>query len=130
MDEQQQKIFDDLMWKGEMSMRDRGLTDAQISAKKQEAWRIFEQTPLTDAQWDQLARIDGGEPPSDVLMNFGKDDWIVRLAAHRALLAAALLAVAALLGYLDAGVAGALAGLAIGAFALGYAVLSVRRRRR
>jgi hypothetical protein len=130
VDEEQQKILDDLMWKGEMAMRDRGLTDAQIAAKKHQLRQVIEQMPPTDAQWEQLERIDGGEDPHEVLMNFGKDGWIVRLAEHRVLLALGSLALLALFGYFDAGVVGLLVGLAIASFAIVYATVSVRRRRR
>ena len=131
MNEEQQRILDDLMWKGEMSMRDRGLTDEQIAEKKRELRRMIEKTPPTDAQWEQLGRIDGGEPPESVIpAAFGKDMWLVRLAEHRVLLAIGVLALGALLGYLDRGVLGLLVGLAVAAFALAYATISVRRRRR
>lgn len=67
---------------------------------------MLEQTPPTDAQWEQLARIDGGEPPRAAVTFLG------------------------LFGYFDAGVPGLLLGVAIGAFAMLYANWSVRRRRR
>jgi hypothetical protein len=131
VNEEQQRILDDLMWKGEMAMRDRGLSDAQIAEKKRELRRMIQQSAPDAAQWERLARLDGGEPPEEVIpAAFGKDMWVVRLAEHRVLLAVAVLALGALLGYLDRGVLGLLVGLAIATFALLYAVLSVRRRRR
>jgi hypothetical protein len=130
VDEEQQKILDDLMWKGEIAMRDRGMTDAQIAAKKHQLRQVIEQMPPTDAQWEQLERIDGGEDPHEVLMNFGKDGWIVRLAEHRVLLALAAVTLLGLFGYFDAGLVGLLVGLAIGTFAMVYATISVRGRRR
>jgi hypothetical protein len=131
VNEEQQKILDDLMWKGEMAMRDRGLGDAQIAEKKQELRRAIEQFPADAAGWERLARIDGGEPPETVIpAAFGKNEWIVRVAEHRALLALGVLAVAALFGYFDAGLVGLLVGLAIATFAMLYATISARRRRR
>ena len=131
MNEEQQRILDDLMWKGEMSMRDRGLTDEQIAEKKRELRQMLEQSPPDAAGWERLARIDGGEPPEAVIpAAFGKGAWIVRVAEHRALLALGVLALGALFGYFDAGLVGLLVGLAVATFAILYATLSVRRRRR
>jgi hypothetical protein len=130
VDEEQQKILDDLMWKGEMAMRDRGLTDARIAEKKRELRQAIEQYPPDAAGWERLARIDGGEPPKEVIpAAFGKDTWLVRLAGHRMLLALGSLVLLALFGYFDAGVVGLVVGVAIASFAIVYATVSVRRRR-
>ena len=141
VNEEQQRILDDLMWKGEMAMRDRGASDAEIAEKKRQLHQAMEQFPPDATGWERLARIDAGEPPEAVIpAAFAKDMWLVRVARHRRLLAIALLAFAGFVGYFGGltrgkahpiqGVEGLVIGLAIAAFAVAYATVSVRRRRR
>jgi hypothetical protein len=140
MDEERQRILDDLMWKGEMAMRDRGLSDAEIAEKKRQLQEVLARTPPDDAGWERLARIDAGEPPESVLPDFGKDAWLVRIAGHRVLLGIGLVLFAAALGYFGGlnrgnthrlgGIPGLVVGVAIALFAIVYATVSVRRRRR
>ena len=75
-----------------------------------------------------------------MLPDFGKDAWLVRIAGHRVLLGIGLVIFAAALGYFGGltpgkahplkGVTGLLVGVAIALFAIVYATISVRRRRR
>lgn len=142
VNDEQRKILDDLMWKGEMAMRDRGLSDAEIAEKKRQLRELIEQRPPDDAGWERLARLDAGEPPMDVMGSFGKDDWIVRLASHRTLFRLALVAITAFIGYFGAWgrgndvqifptrVPGLLFGVAIGIVVLVLTELSMRAQRR
>jgi hypothetical protein len=127
VDEEQRRIVDDLMWKGEIAMRDRGLSDAEIAAKKRQLQQMIEQHPPNDAQWEMLGRIDGGEPPPDLKAMLGKGSWIVRLAVHPLVSRFGMIATFALIGFLGGpapgthvglhGVKGLLAGLAVGLLA-------------
>lgn len=139
VNKEQQRILDDVMRKGEMAMRDRGATDAEIAEKERQLRRAIEQFPPDAAGWERFARISAGEPPNAVLPAF-EDSWLVRIARHRRLLAIVLLAFAGFLGYFGGltpgkahpihGGEGLVIGLGIAAFAVAYATLSVRRRRR
>ena len=141
MDEEQRKLVDDLMWKGEMAMRDRGLGDAEIAAKKRQLQEILEERPLSEAQWQMLERVDAGEPPRDIMASFGKDSWVVRLAMHRTVVRLAPFVVFGFLGYyggpargsdntLPRGIPGLLLGLGFAVVMLVLVEIGSRRRPR
>jgi hypothetical protein len=127
VDEEQRRIVDDLMWKGEMAMRDRGLSDAEIAAKKRQLQQMIEQHPPNDAQWEMLGRIDGGEPPPNLNPMLGKSSWTVRLGLNPLVSRFGMIAAFGLIGFLGGpapgshaalhGVKGLLAGLAVGLLA-------------
>jgi hypothetical protein len=142
VDEEQRRIVEDLMSKGETAMRDRGLSDAEIAAKKRQLQEMLEKTPPNAAQWEMLGRLDAGETPPDIMASFGKEGSIVWLASHRILFRLVLVALAGLIGYFGAfgrgndveifptGVPGLLFGLGIGLVILVCVQVSLRAQRR